>query len=233
MRNQSNNNTSQLALNLSHDASHLRADLIESSANATAIAMIDAWPEWPGSATVLAGPVGSGKTHIASVWAGMSNALMVDAQDLKAEAKTLLDEISAGKCLVIENMAERTVDETILFHILNSIRESGGYCLITSRSWPVEWQVELPDLVSRLKAMQLIELEEPDDLLLKQVMMKLFSDRQLQVDASVVEYCALRMERSLETAARLVAKMDELALSQRTTIGRKIASKALASMGMA
>lgn len=224
---------SQLAFDLSASGSTQREDLIESPANATAIAMIDAWPDWPGAITILAGPVGSGKSHIASVWARMSDAAMVEAHLIKADNTDLLGQAGAGRPILIENMGALPVDETTLFHLLNLIRENAGFALITSRFWPKEWELQLPDLRSRLMAAQLVELQEPDDLLLKQVMVKLFADRQLQIDAAVIDYCALRMERSLETAARLVEAMDKFALSEKSVISRKTAAKALAELGMA
>lgn len=227
------NKLTQLAFDLSASGSTLREDLIESPANATAIAMVDAWPEWPGAFTVLAGPIGSGKSHIASVWMKMSNAVSVDAHAISADEPNLLRQAAAGRPVLIENMGSQPVDETAVFHLLNLIRENAGFGLITSRFWPKEWELQLPDLRSRLMAAQLVELQEPDDLLLKQVMAKLFSDRQLQIDASVIEYCALRMERSLETAARLVEAMDTIALSEKSVISRKTAAKALVELGMA
>ncbi len=223
----------QLAFDLTASGSTRREDLIESPANATAIAMIDAWPEWPGTVTVLAGPVGSGKTHIGTVWAKLSEAVVVDATGLNHESTEIFTQAGNGLPVLIEDMGQGTVEETTLFHLINLIRENGGSCLITSRYWPKEWELKLPDLKSRLMAAQLVELQEPDDMLLKQVMMKLFADRQLQVDVSVIEYCALRMERSLETAARLVHAMDLIALSEKSVIGRKTAAKALAELGMA
>ena len=81
-------------------------------------------------------------------------------------------------------------------------------------------------------AAQLVELDEPDDSLLKQVMVKLFADRQLQVDPGLVDFCVLRMERSLEFAANLVDRIDRIALARKKTISRKIATQALSELGM-
>ena len=40
--------------------------------NEAAVAWIDRWPDWPGSALVVHGPPGSGKTHLAEVWRARS-----------------------------------------------------------------------------------------------------------------------------------------------------------------
>ncbi|MEL7428724.1 MAG: hypothetical protein AAFN43_01870 [Pseudomonadota bacterium] len=224
---------SQLPLDLSHQVSLHRDDLIESNANHTAIAMVDAWPDWPGSVTVLAGPVGSGKTHIASVWAGLAEAQTIVASQFGKDHERWVAAASEGNNLLIEDMGEGFDTENGLFHLLNAIKTSGAFCLITSRSWPREWDIKLPDLRSRLMAAQLVELAEPDDILLQQVMVKLFADRQLNVEPSVVDYCVVRMERSLESAARLVEAIDKTALSSRRMISRNTASLALQELGMA
>lgn len=223
--------TPQLPLDLSLEPALSREDLIESPANATAIAMIDAWPDWPGHVAVLAGPVGSGKTHIASVWADMADANRVSIGEFCAAAPDYIDHAASGGSLVLEDLDAPIRDETALFHLLNAVREAGGYCLLTSRSWPREWQIGLPDLKSRMLAAQLVELREPDDLLLRSVMAKLFADRQVEIEARVIEYCVLRMERSLESAARLVAAMDAIALSKKSLVTRAIAAEALKATG--
>ena len=225
-------NPSQLPLELAHNHSLEREDLVVSAANATAVSMIDAWPDWPGSTTVLAGPVGSGKSHLASIWKGVSNAVESTAADLTKNSDMLAGAISSGNCVLIEDIGQERVDEPTLFHVLNLIRQENSFCLITSRLWPREWSLELNDLKSRVQAAQVIELHEPDDMLIKQVMVKLFADRQLQVEAHVIEYCVLRMERSLDAASRLVAEIDAQALARKSTITRTIASDALRRLDM-
>lgn len=222
----------QLPLDLANEPASCREDLIESAANQTAISMIDAWPDWPGPLTILAGPVGSGKTHIARAWVDMVNGEVCECSTIAAKLDDLISHAEKGMPLLIEDAGKGLVDETALFHILNAVRQANGFCLITSRSWPVEWQIKLPDLLSRLKAAQLVELEEPDDELLKMVMFKLFSDRQLMVDEKVIDYCVLRMERSLGSAGKLVAAIDAEALSKKSGITRATASKALDALGM-
>ena len=210
-----------------------REDLVESGSNALAVSMIDAWPAWPGYLTVLAGPIGSGKSHLAKIWANRADAETVQAAQLHELNDDFMQSLSKGSNLLIEDILEDRIDETKLFHILNIIRESGAYCLITSRTWPKQWPLKLNDLQSRVQAAQLIELFEPDDLLLKQVMAKLFADRQLQVNASVIEYCVLRMERSLGSASRLVKLIDEIALAQKSTITKNTAAAALEKLNFA
>ncbi|MEM7215709.1 MAG: hypothetical protein AAF423_09210 [Pseudomonadota bacterium] len=226
------NASSQLPFDLSLEPESRREDLIESSANATAIAMIDAWPDWPGHVLVLAGPIGSGKTHIAGAWISVAGGIVCKLSAITDHMEELQKILESGENIVLEDAGPGEIEETALFHLVNAVRQAGAYCIITSRTWPLQWNVELPDLKSRLRAMQVVELLEPDDMLLKQVMIKLFADRQIIIDEKVVDYCVLRMERSLETAARLVAEIDAEALAGKSPVSRAVASRVLERSGM-
>ena len=208
---------------------HLRReDVIESDANTTAVELIDGWPDWPGQLAVLAGPTGSGKTHFATIWAQMANALILDMKNLKTE--TVQD--YQGRNLVLENAAAGRVDEAALFHMINHARSNGLYMLMTSRTWPMDWGIVLPDLVSRIRTALLVELSEPDEPLLKMVIHKIFSDRQLEVDPSVIDYLVVRIERSLGSAIEIVEALDQEALATRSPITKPLASRVLKRLGL-
>lgn len=225
-------NATQLPFDLGANVSYSRADIIESQSNQTAINIIDAWPDWPSSALVLAGPVGSGKTHLANVWLERAQGVIYPISQLNGQMDKIQKSILAGGNLVLEDAGAGEIDDTALFHVLNSIRQASLSCLITSVVWPSKWNIALPDLASRLKAVQVVELQEPDDDLLIQVMLKQFADRQLVVDPKVIEYCVNRMERSLESAAHLVAAIDAEALSRNASITRSTAANALRQLKM-
>lgn len=222
----------QLPLDLSVPVVHLREDLIESKANEMAISMIDSWPDWPARVSVLAGPVGAGKTHIANVWADKAKAVTCKSVDLSKNLDEFVKHASDNGNFLIEDAGSGMIDETAMFHFLNAVKQGEGFCLMTSRSWPIEWNVSLPDLASRLKAVQVFELSEPDDELLRHVMVKLFADRQLTVDEKIIDYCVLRMERSLESAGRLVDAIDSEAMARKSAISRSTAAQALERLGM-
>jgi chromosomal replication initiation ATPase DnaA len=132
--------------------------------------------------------------------------------------------------VLIEDADRNGFDDRTLFHIINNVRQHGHTLLITSRLWPMSWPVELADLRSRLKAATVVEIGEPDDELLSQVIVKLFSDRQLFVEDRLVAYMVARMERSLEAAQTLVERLDRLALARGSRITRTLAQEVLGEM---
>jgi chromosomal replication initiation ATPase DnaA len=216
---------SQLPLDLPVDAAQERDDIIVTPANALAVEMIDAWPQWPGPVVVIAGPPGSGKSHIARVWSGMSGAAVLDMAAIDMSAPPTSNNV------VLEDAKAGAIPEQALFHLLNHVRAEGGHCLITSRQWPAAWGVRLPDLASRLRASQLVELSEPDDALLCAVMVKLFADRQVNAPPHVISWLAARMERSLDAARTIVAAMDREALARGAKISRSLAADVLRAQG--
>ncbi|MEM8749745.1 MAG: DnaA/Hda family protein [Pseudomonadota bacterium] len=212
----------QLPLFLPIEAASARDDLVVGPSNHAAVEFLDAWPQWSTSFVVLAGPVGAGKSHLAQVWASRASATFLKPPLGNAE----FDLREAGN-FVVEDIAQGAFDEQWLFHLFNLVRSNGGSLLLTSRRWPGEWGIALPDLQSRMKTAHLIELAEPDDALLSGVLFKLLSDRQMTVDHAVIDYCTKRMERSLAFARRLVDTLDHMSLSQKRPVTVPLAAEAL------
>ena len=183
--------------------------------------MIDAWPDWPAHAIALIGPEGSGKTHLATIWATAAGARAVSGRTLgEIDVPAAL----ATGALVIED-AGAIADERALFHLINLAREEGAYLLFTARSSPALWPAGLPDLVSRLRAMPVMVLQAPDDALLRGVIVKLAADRQLQLDENVVSYILTRIERSFAAARAAVIALDQEALRQGRPASRALAAE--------
>jgi chromosomal replication initiation ATPase DnaA len=212
----------QLPLVFNHDAAQSRDDLLVADPLSAAVAMVDTWPNWPSPVVILAGPVGSGKSHLASIWREKAGAV-----DIHPVAGSDAAEQAARGPVVFEDAERKGFDETTLFHVINSVRENGTSLLMTSRIWPMSWNVALADLRSRLKAATVVEIGEPDDALLGQVLVKLFADRQVAVDDRVISYLVARMERSHDSALTLVEQLDHLALSRGVRISRALAAEVL------
>jgi chromosomal replication initiation ATPase DnaA len=214
----------QIPLALGHKPALGRDDLIVTPANAEAVSMIDRWPEWPSAIVVLAGPAGSGKSHLASIWREWSGAESVPAERLDRIAGA-----PAGPVLV-DGIGEGPFDEAGLFHLFNAIRSNGTHLLLASRRFPLAWGATLPDLVSRLRTATTVEVHEPDDALLEGVIAKLFADRQVEVEPHVVNYLARRIERSVATAIDVVDRLDRTALEEKSRITRSLAARIVSAL---
>ena len=214
----------QLPLDFTHDPGRSRDDLIVSDRLSAAISIVDRWPDWPSPVVILAGPAGSGKSHLANIWAEKTGARAVA---LDGGDPAILEAAENGP-LYAEDVDRDGFDETTLFHVINAVRTHGTALLLTTRIWPAAWNITLPDLASRLKAATIVEIGEPDDALLALVLVKLFADRQVSVDDRVISFLVARMERSLDAARTLVERIDRLALARGTRISRALAAEALA-----
>jgi len=214
----------QLTFALPHAESLTRDNFLEGPANAAGIALIDAWPEWPARTMFLIGPDGSGKSHLAAIWAEQAGARSIAAHALTA---TAVPSALATGALVVEDLKPAAVDERALFHLLNLAREENAYILITAREAPATMPVALNDLRSRLRAIPVVELLPPDDQLLRAVIVKLCADRQLTIDEPVVSYVATRIERSYAAARRAVALLDDESLRLGRPVTRALAAELL------
>ncbi|QTK78976.1 hypothetical protein AT6N2_C1192 [Agrobacterium tumefaciens] len=215
----------QLPLAFSHQSASGRDDLLVSASLEAAVSLVDEWPNWPSPVVVLAGPPGSGKSHLANIWKNIS-----EARDIHPTAGGDAARTAETGPVLFEDADRRGFDDTELFHVINSVRQNGTTLLMTSRQWPSAWPVTLPDLRSRLKAVTIVETGEPDEGLLAQVLVKLFADRQLYMDDKLIGYIVNRMERSLDTAQTIVDRIDRLALARATRITRPLVAEVLNAM---
>ncbi len=214
----------QLAFDLPHRTALGADDFLVSDCNALAVRLIDIWPDWTSAATVITGPAGSGKTHLANVWSLKSGALSLSPN---RHGAFNLDALEPAAAVLVEDLDRTRFDESSLFHLLNTITEKRISLLLTCREPAAHWPVSLPDLASRLRAIPVVSIGTPDDMLLRAVLLKHFADRQLDVDPNVIGYLETRMERSMEAARQLVAVIDRKALGSGRRITRPFASKVL------
>ena len=196
----------QLALALSHRESFAREDFLAGASNAAALDMVERWPDWPDCTLALIGPAGCGKSHFAE--AGCRAALATGA-------------------LVLEDVRAGELDEPALFHLLNLVREERAFLLLTSRTPPITWPVHIADLASRLRALPVVELGAADDTLVRAILVKLFADRQLAVDESLVGYLSARIDRSIAAAKAAVEALDGASLRLQRPVNRALAAATL------
>ena len=214
----------QLAFALPHAESFTRDNFLEGPANAAGLALVDSWPDWPNRIMQLVGPAGSGKSHLAAIWADQAGARSTSAHALTAaEVPGAL----ATGALVVDDLKSSDVDERALFHLLNLAREEGASVLITSRVPPSALQIELRDLRSRLRAIPTVLLLPPDDQLFRALIVKFCTDRQLEVDEAVVSYLTTRIERSYAAVREVVELLDAEALRLGRPVTRALAAELL------
>jgi chromosomal replication initiation ATPase DnaA len=214
----------QLAFALPHAESLTRDNFLEGPANAAGLALIDSWPEWPNRIMLLVGPEGSGKSHLAAIWAEQAGARSTTAHALTAAA---VPGALATGALVVEDLRSSDFDDRALFHLMNLAREDGAFVLVTAREPPSAFEIELRDLRSRLRAIPAVSLLPPDDQLFRALIVKFCADRQLAVDESVVSYLATRIERSYAAARQAVELLDAEALRLGRPVSRALAAELL------
>jgi chromosomal replication initiation ATPase DnaA len=214
----------QLAFALPHAESLTRDDFLEGPANAAGLALVDSWPEWPNRIMLLVGPQGSGKSHLAAIWAEQAGARSISARALSAAA---VPGALATGALVMEDLMRLDFDERALFHLMNLAREDQAFVLITAREPPSVFQIELRDLRSRLRAVPTVLMLPPDDALFRALIVKFCADRQLAVDETVVSYLAARIERSYAAARQAVELLDSEALRLGRPVTRALAAELL------
>ncbi len=178
-----------------------RADFIVSDSNRAAFAWVTDPARWPGPRAVLIGPAGSGKSHLAGLFAGR----VMDDADTRADGEPL-------------------------FHAWNAATEAEPL-LLTARTSPRSWAHSLPDLASRLAATPQVTIAEPDDALLADVLRKRFADRGLRAGDDLVGYLALRIERSFAAIAAIVDRLDSAALAEHRELSVPLARELIEAQG--
>ena len=219
----------QLAFDLPGLQALTREHFFVAPSNALALQVVEGWRAWPGRKLLLVGPEGAGKTHLAHIWAALSEAAILPAETLaEADIASL-----QGRAVVVED-ADRiglagAGAEAQLFH-LHNLATTTGALLLTARTPPRDWGLRPPDLISRMQATAIAHLDAPDDALLSAVLVKLFADRQVAVPANLIPYLVSRMPRSIGAARALVAALDAKALAAGRPITRALAGEVLDSL---
>ncbi|KMW56427.1 Chromosomal replication initiator protein DnaA [Candidatus Rhodobacter oscarellae] len=215
----------QLTLNLPSEPALGRGDYFIAPSNAAAVEAIQSWHDWPQGKMLLVGPARSGKTHLAHVWAAMVGARIAPAAEVPGQVEAL----AAGPIAVedADRIAGDRAAEEALFHLHNLALQNGAPLLITAATPPARWDLSLPDIKSRLQGTGMVSLDAPDDQLLAAVLVKLFADRQIALDADLLPYLMIRMERSFAGAGRLVDALDQAALAQKRRITKALAGPVL------
>jgi len=217
--------TRQLAFDLPPNVRLEAQDFFVTAANEQAYAMVCAPQAWPDGKLAITGPVGSGKTHLARVFAALCGATVLAATQIDPSAPL------PDTALVVEDgdtLSESR--EEWLFHAHNHLRANGLPLLVTGKTAPARWDITLPDLASRLSATTTITIDNPDDALLTAVLLKHFADRQLAPPPDAVSYLLNHLPRSFDAIARTVDALDRAALAQGKPLTRPFVRSVLDSL---
>ena|ERR1700722_10743701 len=204
----------QYPLPLPHNEAMEAHDFMATSSNSEAIAWIERWPDWPAHCLVIYGPSGSGKTHLMNVWLSRSGGATKTNDTIAASG-------ASGGAFAIDDAdqaAGNAAREEALFHFFNRLRDTKGSLLLTARNAPAQWNIQLPDLRSRLASIPAVAIKGPDDELISALLIKQFRDRQIDLGADVLDYLLSRIERSPAAIRKLVTDLDRASLAE----GRKI-----------
>lgn len=209
----------QLRLGLRRPVPYERETFVRGASNAQALAALETWPAWPGGALALVGPEGCGKTHLARVWAKGAGAVVLDPAALDLDA-------AAGRPSLLEDV-DRGIEPEVLFHLINLAARDGASLLLTARTLPAAWPAALPDLRSRLNALQVAEIAAPDDEVLSGVLRVFFRERNIKPHDDVYPYLLRRMERSIAGAREIVRRLDETEDADIRPVSRVLARQIL------
>ena len=217
----------QIPIPLHLDAAAGREAFQRSASNAAALAAVEGWRAWPRGRMALAGPRGSGKSHLLGIWAAEAGAACVTGTALgRADIPALV----ACGAVAVEDAAAVAGDaaaETALFHLHNLAEQEGASLLLVARDAPARWGARLPDLASRLGALPLTWLERPDDALLRAAAVKLFEDRQLTAPPVAVQELAALAGADLKALEAAVARIDAVSLAGRRRISAALVRETL------
>jgi len=212
----------QLTFELGHTPAQGEGDFLVGEGNELAHGRIMAYPHWPDPVTLVTGPAKSGKSHLARIFADRSGARFAGIGDLESLATE-----GGTAPVIVEDVDRLDYDEAGLFHLLNQSMRELRPILLTAREDIANWPLATDDVRSRARRAAAYTLELTDDIQLSQMFVKLFGDRQINVDPRIIGYLVARMERSAEEVVILADLMDRLALAKGTAITRSIAADAL------
>ena len=130
------------------------------------------------------------------------------------------------QCIIIDNY-ENNIEEKLFYSILNEVSQSNLHILINSRTPLPKLQINLKDLKSRLNNFITLGIEMPTDDLLRAIITKSFSDKQIKVNVRVLEFILKNIDRSYEKIFKFISDLDIASLSAGKSININLVKKIL------
>ena len=195
----------QLPLDLAAPDRYSRERLIATPALREVLSVLDAPESWLSPHLILLGAPASGKTHLAHIFAAQTGALLLNAADTYALDPSRLE----PRPYVVDDAENARQD--VLFHLINHIQKEQQYLVLTTKTQPIAWAIDIPDLASRIRAMRLLALPEPDEALMADILHKLFHERAISPSPDLIDYLARRIDRSAAAAQKIVTDLEHYA----------------------
>lgn len=219
-------NHAQLPLPFPHRPSYA-ADFLAAPSNEAALAWLERTADWPDHRLALWGEPGCGKTHLMRLWAARLGARVTNGADLCG-----LPALPLAGGIALDD-ADTVADEVALLHLLNGAREARLPVLLAARTPPARWTVDLPDLASRLRAITVVEIAAPEESLLRSLLLRLLSERQLTVTPAVQDWLLVRLPRSPAALREAAVLLDREAMAAGKAVTKTIAASVVAQMQLA
>jgi len=214
----------QLTFKFPFTKKYYEQDYYVSSNNFTASKLIEIWPNWPGKWLNIFGESGSGKTHLSKILEKkIEKTLLIDANNIDNK---IIDELNKCQCLIIDNFDDN-IDENLFYSILNQTKQLDNYFLINSKTSINSFNFKLNDLKSRINSFIFIGIELPTDDLLKVIITKTLSDKQVSVSPKLTNFIINNVDRSYKKMFKFLKDVDELSLSTGKSININLIKKVL------
>ncbi len=214
----------QLVFKFPFKTKYYEQDYYVSSNNFSAYRLIESWPNWPDKWVNIYGPKGCGKTHLSKILNKKINTVKIF--EAKSITQNMLAELEKLDCLIIDNY-EQNIDENFFYTILNHLKQLNIYLVINSILPIKNMNHKLKDLKSRADSFVSLGIELPTDDLLRVIISKSFSDKQINISPKISEYIIKNIERSYEKVFKFIKEIDDLSLSSGKSININLIKKVL------
>jgi len=213
----------QLIFKFPFKTNYFKEDFYVSSNNFEAYKLIESWPKWSSRCINIFGPSGCGKTHLSNIFKKKINSFFIKASDLSDNSLPL---IKSKECLIIDEY-QNNIEENLFYSVLNQCHQSNQYTIVNSVKPIKTFVIELNDLKSRFDSFIDIGISLPTDDLIRVILTKGFSDKQVKIDVKLLEYILKNIHRSYEDIFDLIDKVDTLSLSTGKSININLIKKVL------
>jgi len=214
---------SQLTFKFPFKTNYFEEDFYVSSNNFNAYKLIESWPKWSSRYVNIFGPSGCGKTHLANIFKKKINSFFIKASELSDNS---LPVIKLKECLIIDDY-KNNIEEKLFYSVLNQSHQSNQYVIINSLESVKVSLVSLNDLKSRFDNFIDIGIDLPTDELIRVILTKNFSDKQVKIEARLLEYILKNTKRTYKDIFDLIDKVDSLSLSSGKSININLIKKVL------